>query len=214
MEPLLAVSDGRGWLAASGDVTPLVQDALDEIEYVTGDQTTTWGAKRAADGHPAPFVLHYVEIGNEDFFDDLSTYNARFAAFYDAIRAKYPQLQIIATRGDVSSRVPDLLDDHYYRSAAANAADAHHYDGYSRTGPKIMVGERRAGRRRMVDRAGTQFGPGEALLLCAAAGECELRREPVGHEPHRVRRNGELWVAVLLRPVDVLCQSRQRGVAR
>jgi alpha-L-arabinofuranosidase len=141
MEPLLAVSDGRGWLAASGDVTPLVQDALDEIEYVTGDQTTTWGAKRAADGHPAPFVLHYVEIGNEDFFDDLSTYNARFAAFYDAIRAKYPQLQIIATRGDVSSRVPDLLDDHYYRSAAANAADAHHYDGYSRTGPKIMVGE-------------------------------------------------------------------------
>lgn len=141
MEPLLAVTDGRDWLAANGDVSPLVQDALDEIEYVTGDQTTTWGSRRAADGHPAPFVLHYVEVGNEDFFDSLSTYNARYAAFYDAIRARYPNLKVIATRGDVSSRVPDVIDDHYYRSAVANALDSHHYDGYNRTGPKIMVGE-------------------------------------------------------------------------
>lgn len=141
MEPLLGVSDGRDWLPAASDVGPLVQDALDEIEYATGGIDTPWGARRAADGHPAPFPLRYVEIGNEDFFDPLSTYNARFAAFYDAIKARYPSLQVIATRGDVSSRVPDVIDDHYYRSAAAMASDSHHYDAYSRTGPKIMVGE-------------------------------------------------------------------------
>lgn len=141
MEPLLAVSDGRGWLPNNADISPLVQDAMDEIEYVMGDQTTPWGAKRASDGHPAPFVLHYVEIGNEDFFDDPTVYNTRFAAFSDAIRAKYSQLQLISTRGDESSRIPDLIDDHYYRSAAANAADSRHYDGYNRSGPKIMVGE-------------------------------------------------------------------------
>ena len=69
---------------------------------------------RAADGHPAPFSLNYVEVGNEDFFDRSGSYNAyRFPMFYDAIRAAYPQLKIIATTG-VTSRTPDVIDDHYY----------------------------------------------------------------------------------------------------
>jgi alpha-L-arabinofuranosidase len=141
MEPLLGVSDGRDWLAATGDVTPLVQDALDEIEYVTGDTGTVWGARRAADGHPAPFTLRYVEIGNEDFFDPQSTYSARFAKFYDAIRAKYPTLQIIATRRDVPSRTPDLVDDHIYASFANMLGASRNYDAYPRTAPKVFVGE-------------------------------------------------------------------------
>jgi alpha-N-arabinofuranosidase len=73
MEPLLAVYAGyslNGSFVHPGpDLVPYVQDALDEIQYVTGDTNTVWGAKRAADGHPAPFPLKYVEIGNEDFFD-------------------------------------------------------------------------------------------------------------------------------------------------
>lgn len=88
-------------------------DALDEIQYLTGAPNTTWGAKRAADGHPAPFPLHYVEIGNEDFFDRSGSYDARFAEFYDAIKAAYPNLQVIATTG-VTSRTPDIIDEHYY----------------------------------------------------------------------------------------------------
>ena len=73
------------------NLEPYVQDALDEIEYVTGDTNTKWGAQRAKDGHPAPFKLTYVEIGNEDWFDRSGSYDGRFAQFYDAIKAKYPQ---------------------------------------------------------------------------------------------------------------------------
>ena len=118
-----------------------MQDALDEIEYVTGDANSTkWGAERAKNGHPAPFPLHYVEIGNEDNFDRSGSYDGRFAQFYDAIKAKYPKLQIIATT-PVRSRKPDVLDEHFYRTARAMERDAHHYDRYDRNGPKIFVGE-------------------------------------------------------------------------
>jgi len=141
VEPVLGVTDGRGWLPGNGDVAPLVQDALDEIEYVSGDKSTTWGARRAADGHPEPFKLRFVEVGNEDFFDPHSVYEARFAKFFKAIKEKYPQLQIIATRGDLKETRPDIVDDHYYRSADVMSADAGHYDGADRNGPKIFVGE-------------------------------------------------------------------------
>ena len=141
MEPVLAVSDGRGWLPPDGDVSPLVQDALDEIEYATGDPDTKWGARRAADGHPAPFALRYVEIGNEDFFDPQAVYEARFARFYDAIKAKYPPLKIIGTRRDLHTRTPDLIDDHLYARPDAMARAGAAYDSYDRKAPKIFVGE-------------------------------------------------------------------------
>ncbi len=142
IEPVLGVTVGRGWLPDDADISPLVQDALDEIEYVSGDaKTTKWGALRAAHGHPAPFPLRFVEIGNEDNLYKKAVYEAKFARFYDAIRAKYPDLKIIATRGDVSSRVPDIIDDHFYKSGRAMAADAGRYDETDRQGPKIFVGE-------------------------------------------------------------------------
>ena len=144
MQPVLAVFAGYALRGAHIDpgpeLTPFVQDALDEIEYVTGDAGTKWGARRIKDGHPAPFPLTYVEIGNEDTFDRSGSYNGRYAQFYDAIKAKYPELQIIAT-ARVQGHKMDVLDDHYYRSAAAMANDAHHYDNTDRSGPKIFVGE-------------------------------------------------------------------------
>lgn len=143
-QPVLAVwagyALGQQHVDPGPDLAPYVQDALDEIEFVTGDANTKWGAVRAKLGHPRPWKLTYVEIGNEDAFDRSRTYDGRFAQFYDAIKAKYPQLQVIAT-ADVRSRKPDVVDDHYYRSAAAMARDAGHYDGYDRKGPKIFVGE-------------------------------------------------------------------------
>jgi alpha-L-arabinofuranosidase len=117
-----------------------VQDALDEIQYLIGSASTNWGAKRAVDGHPAPFPLTYVEIGNEDFFDRSGSYDGRFAQFYDAIKAAYPDLQVIATAA-VQSRRPDILDEHFYETPRAFEKDVHHYDSYSRAGPKIFVGE-------------------------------------------------------------------------
>jgi alpha-L-arabinofuranosidase len=144
MEPVLAVWAGY---ALNGEhinpgpaLEPYVQEALEEIEYVTGDTSTKWGAVRARDGHRAPFKLTYVEIGNEDFFDRSRSYDGRYAQFYDAIKAKYPNLQLIATT-PVQSRTPDVVDDHYYRSARAMEADMHHYDNSDRNGPKIFVGE-------------------------------------------------------------------------
>ncbi len=65
---------------------------MDEIEYVTGDVNTKWGAQRTKDGHPAPFKLTYIEVGNEDW---RGNYDARFSQIYDAIKGKYPNLQLI-----------------------------------------------------------------------------------------------------------------------
>jgi alpha-N-arabinofuranosidase len=152
-EPLLGVYAGYSlqgeYVKPGPDLVPYVLDALEEIEYVTGDTSTKWGARRAQDGHPAPFPLRYVEVGNEDFFDRSGSYDARFAQFYDAIKSKYPALKVISTVGNeqpasrrVHSRRPDVLDEHYYRSAETFLRMAQrHYDGYDRKGPEIFVGE-------------------------------------------------------------------------
>ncbi|HZI33286.1 MAG TPA: alpha-L-arabinofuranosidase C-terminal domain-containing protein, partial [Candidatus Binatia bacterium] len=152
-EPVLAVYAGyslRGdHINPGSDLEPFVQDALDEIEYVTGDTNTTWGARRAQDGHPAPFKLTYIEIGNEDWFDKSGSYDGRFAQFYDAIKAKYPRLKLISTIGNdqpetshVHSRQPDMLDEHYYRSVGEFIRMSPDYaKKYDRNGPEIFVGE-------------------------------------------------------------------------
>jgi alpha-L-arabinofuranosidase len=144
MQPVLAVFAGytlnRKHIGAGSDLQPYVQEALDEIEYVTGDESSPWGSQRAADGHPAPFSLTYVEIGNEDEFDRNGNYDDRFAQFYDAIKAKYPRLQLIATT-KITSRQPDLIDEHFYRNEGQMQDMANHYDAHSRGGPKIFVGE-------------------------------------------------------------------------
>ena len=144
MQPVLAVYAGysldQEHVEPGPALEPYVQDALEEIEYVTGGANTRWGAERARDGHPAPFALHYVEIGNEDQFDRSGSYDGRFAQFYRAIKQRYPGLALIATT-PVKSVTPDVLDEHFYMSAEESFAMAHHYDGHPRTGEKIFVGE-------------------------------------------------------------------------
>ncbi|MGD0157325.1 MAG: alpha-L-arabinofuranosidase C-terminal domain-containing protein [Terracidiphilus sp.] len=144
MQPVLAVYAGyslSGEHVDSGPaLQPFVDDALDEIEYVTGGPETKWGAERIKDGHPAPFPLRYIEVGNEDQFDHSGSYDGRFKQFYDAIKQRYPDLQIIATT-PVKSVKPDVLDEHFYMPAQETFSQAHHYDAYDRNGPKIFVGE-------------------------------------------------------------------------
>jgi alpha-L-arabinofuranosidase len=144
MQPVLAVYAGyslKGQHVTPGpDLDPYVQSALDEIEYATGGANTTWGSRRVADGHPEPFHITYVEIGNEDWFDKSGSYDARFAQFAKAIRAKYPELQLIAT-APVTLEKPDVLDEHYYLRASQFFDDVAHYDKTDRNGPKIFVGE-------------------------------------------------------------------------
>lgn len=155
MQPLLAVyaglALGSGEVAAGPDLEPYVQDALDEIEYVMGDTSTTWGARRAKDGHPAPFKLTYVELGNEDWRGDS---NGRITQLYNAIKAKYPNLQLIDSsirgstnnKGLLTSRVnsitTEVQDSHLYmRSELQADNESLDYDKYDRTGPKVFEGE-------------------------------------------------------------------------
>jgi alpha-N-arabinofuranosidase len=145
MDPLLAVfagfTLGSQHPIVGDSLKPYVQDALEEIEYATGDTTTKWGAVRAKNGHPQPFDLKFVEIGNEDYFDrKMKTSDVRFTQFYDAIKAKYPNIQVIAS-APVSTRMPDLEDIHHYFSFKKALQLAHQYDNYKRTKPKVFIGE-------------------------------------------------------------------------
>jgi alpha-N-arabinofuranosidase len=152
-EPVLAVYAGyslEGECVPAGPaLAPFVQDAVDEIAYVTGDAATPWGARRAADGHPAPFPLRFVEIGNEDNFDKGNTYDGRFTQFFDAIKARYPALKLISTVPQsapaaqrVHSRPPDLIDDHYYSPVGEFLRMATtQYEKSDRSGPGVFVGE-------------------------------------------------------------------------
>ena len=151
--PLLAVYAGYSLDGDHIDAGPLlkpyVDDALNEIEYVIGDTTTYWGAKRAEDGHPKPFKLSYVEIGNEDWFDRSNSYDGRFTQFRNAIEEKYPQLTCISTIPGTqypsmkvtSGKTPDVVDEHYYSNSWDMWENASQYDAYDRNGPKIFVGE-------------------------------------------------------------------------
>jgi len=160
MQPVLAVYAGYSLagehIKTEADLEPFVQDALDEIEYVTGGPDTKWGAERIKDGHAAPFTLTYVEIGNEDWLDRSGSYQQRYGPFEKAIRAKYPNLKIIAT-APVKGGKPDVIDEHYYVRATENFHTTTHYDAPTsdsaprwengrydkadRNGPKVFVGE-------------------------------------------------------------------------
>ena len=147
-EPVVGVYAGLhlngGRDVRTGDaLKPFVQEALEEIEYITGDITTKWGAQRARDGHPEPFNLTYVEIGNEDWLNNgTASYQGpegRYAMFYNAIKEKYPDIQVIAT---VDPQVPhDVIDNHHYMSPNAAIRNAHLYDDADRSGPRIFEGE-------------------------------------------------------------------------
>ena len=122
------------------------------------------------------------------FFDKSGSYEGRFAQFYDAIHAKYPHLQIIATMS-VKSRKPDVLDDHFYRSAAEFEADFRHYDGLRPLRPenlcrRICVSgrhadpepQRGARRRRLYDRLRAQRRRGRAGFLCSRCWSISARK--------------------------------------
>lgn len=118
-----------------------VQDALDALEYANGPADSTWGALRAKAGHPAPFNMNYLEIGNEN---GGPAYNERYALFHDAVKAKYPNVRLIANHwagGVPKSRPLDIVDEHYYSNPEFFIAQAKKYDSYDRSGYKVFVGE-------------------------------------------------------------------------
>jgi alpha-L-arabinofuranosidase len=141
-EPVLGIYDGGSisqHVEPGNDLTPYVQDALDEIEYVSGDKSTTWGARRAADGHPDPFPLHYVQLGNNAQLYNQDSYNARFTQFYDAIKAKYPDIKLIGWMDLATTRKPDVSHTSFYGPAREILSGSNHYDNLSRAGPRCAT---------------------------------------------------------------------------
>jgi alpha-L-arabinofuranosidase len=126
-------SDTGATLAA--DVT----DAVNELHYALDPTTTTWGAERAANGHPAPYNVQYVEIGNEDGFS--STYSTRYPLFYTAIHGAFPSLKIIATSSSTGGSPYDVLDEHFYNSPSWFEANSHMFDNAARGSNQIFIGE-------------------------------------------------------------------------
>jgi alpha-L-arabinofuranosidase len=141
-EPLFVINCGMSHTenVPLGEMKAWVQDALDAIEYANGPPESTWGSLRARNGHPGPFRLKYMEIGNEN---GGAAYEERYALFYDAIKAAYPQMHLIADvwGGTPASRPAEIIDEHYYSNPKFFITNATRYDTYDRKGPGVYVGE-------------------------------------------------------------------------
>lgn len=154
-KPLYVVNVGlwHGGMTPYNEIQPWIDECLAALEYANGDVTTKYGALRAKNGHPAPFNIEYLEIGNENNQPNAEAqsdhYYERYDQFRKAILAKYPKMQLIGNVvawGDDNpkwgSQLPvDLLDEHYYRNPQWFAEAFRKYDSYDRRGPKIYVGE-------------------------------------------------------------------------
>ena len=156
-EPLPVLSCGLSCQYESNEVVPLdeldpyVQDALDLIEFANGPVTSKWGKVRADMGHPEPFGMKMIGIGNEQWD---KVYTERLEVFTKAIRAKHPDIQIVGSSGpsadgdkfdylwpEMKRIGVDLVDEHYYMAPDWFFANAARYDSYDRKGPKVFAGE-------------------------------------------------------------------------
>jgi alpha-L-arabinofuranosidase len=141
-EPLFVINCGMSHkeTVPLDKMSEFVQDALDAIEYANGPTSSQWGALRAKHHHPAPFHLRYMEIGNEN---GGRPYQERYALFYDAIKAKHPEMHLIANEwgGRPDNRPIEIVDEHYYSTPEFFIHNAQKYDSYDRAGRKVYVGE-------------------------------------------------------------------------
>lgn len=156
-EPLPILSCGIACQYNTGELVPLdeldpyVQDALDLIEFANGDSSTNWGKLRAKMGHPEPFNMKYIGIGNEQWGE---VYIERYAIIEKAIKEKYPEIIVVSGSGpspdgehfeygweELKKLDVAIVDEHYYRSPEWFRSNAARYDDYDRNGPKVFAGE-------------------------------------------------------------------------
>lgn len=137
---------------AQEDMPAYIDEVLHLIEFCNGSTATEWGAKRAAMGHPEPFGLEYLGIGNEDLIDDV--FKNRFQQIFDAVKAAYPDIVIVGTVGPAPSGQDyeegwkyareaglPIVDEHSYQSSSWWFHNLDHYDHTDRKGPKVYLGE-------------------------------------------------------------------------
>lgn len=134
-----------------GELDEYIQDALDLVEFANGSPETRWGKVRAEMGHPRPFNMKYIGIGNEQWG---TGFTERLEKFITAFRARYPEIMIVGSSGpqaegkdfdflwpEMARLKADLVDEHYYRSPEWFLNQASRYDSYNRKGPKVFAGE-------------------------------------------------------------------------
>ena len=138
-------------LVPMDELDPYVQDALDLIEFANGPATSKWGKLRVDMGHPAPFNLKFIGVGNEQWGPQ---YIERYKVFTKAIKEKYPEIVIVSSVGpfpdgelfdfaakELKDLKAEIVDEHYYKNPAWFLENSNRYDNYDRTGPKIFAGE-------------------------------------------------------------------------
>ena len=137
-------------VAAMNDLEPYIQDALDLIEFANGDATTKWGKLRANMGHPAPFNLKYLGVGNEQWGPQ---YIERYKEFQKVLREKHPEILLVAASGptpddrskylweELTKLKTDIIDEHYYKDPSWFLNNTTRYDSFDRNGPKVFAGE-------------------------------------------------------------------------
>lgn len=148
----MACQARRGIHAPMEDLDIYIKDALDLIEYCNGSTETIWGAERAKNGHPKPFNLKFLGIGNEQWGEE---YYPRYEKFYDVVKEKHPEIQYIFASGPFAdgflyndawawakkSGKVDIIDEHYYMAPDWFLQNINRYDEYDRKGPKVFAGE-------------------------------------------------------------------------
>lgn len=156
-EPLPIINCGMACQFNTGEVVPLdeldpyVQDALDLIEFANAGTNTKWGKLRADMGHPEPFNLKMLGVGNENWGPQ---YVERLEAFRKVLKKNHPEIEIVASSGtdpegerfeylnkELRAMKIDIIDEHFYRSPEWFLSNASRYDNYDRQGPKIFAGE-------------------------------------------------------------------------
>ena len=213
-KPLYVVNIGiwHGGCTPLNELQPWIDECLGALEYANGPVTSHYGKMRAENGHPEPFNIAYIEIGNENYnyhmennSDQSDHYPERFRMFYDAIKARFPEVQCIGNVESWGTDYPkwrndnpvDILDEHYYRNPAWFVNQYHRFDNYDRQGPIIYPGEY-AVTQGYGTTGNMNAAMGEAVFMMGMENNADIVRMS-SYAPIFVNENGIQWRPDMIR---------------
>ena len=213
-KPLYVVNIGiwHGGCTPLNELQPWIDECLGALEYANGPVTSHYGKMRAENGHPEPFNIAYIEIGNENYnwhmdnnSDQSDHYPERYRMFYDAIKARFPEVQCIGNVESWGTDTPkwrnshpvDILDEHYYRNPAWFVGQYNRYDNYDRKGPVIYPGEY-AVTQGYGTTGNMNAAMGEAVFMMGMENNADIVRMS-SYAPIFVNENGIQWRPDMIR---------------